>query len=181
MTLVLLLGGARSGKSALAVRLARQRGVPVWFVATGEARDGEMADRIRAHRATRPSDWQVIEVPREVERAVEGVPPEATLIIDGLTLWVSNLLEAGPGEGIPARAAQLAARVRTRPGLTVVVSDEVGMGLVPVTPLGRTYRDLLGQVNACWASAADEALLLVAGRTLRLEPAESPPSAGGHG
>jgi adenosylcobinamide kinase / adenosylcobinamide-phosphate guanylyltransferase len=173
MTLLLLLGGARSGKSALAVRLARARGGPVWVVATGEPRDDEMAERIRAHRSSRPSDWRVVEEPRDLVPVLDTVPPEATLILDCLTLWVSNLLERYPTEDIVGRASNLAAKSRVRSGFTIAVSNEVGLGLVTPNLLGRAYRDLLGQVNSRWADAADEVLFLVAGRAVRLEPVDA--------
>ncbi len=169
MTLLFLLGGARSGKSALAVRLARERGDPVWFIATGEARDDEMAARIRAHRSARPEDWHVLEEPRDLERALASIPTESTVVLDCLTLWVSNLIEDRAPEEIVARASDLATRARARRGLTIVVSNEVGLGLVSPNPLGRAYRDLLGQVNARWSEASDEVLFLVAGRAVPLD------------
>jgi adenosyl cobinamide kinase/adenosyl cobinamide phosphate guanylyltransferase len=174
MALELLLGGARSGKSALAVRRAAASGRPVVFVATGEARDAEMAERIARHRAERPPGWRTVEEPLALEAAVAGAPREACLVVDCLSLWVANALERGDGdaevEGAAARAAALAAR---RPGPGVVVSNEVGLGLVPMEPLGRRYRDVLGRVNATWARAADRAALVVAGRVLALERPEA--------
>ncbi len=172
MTVLLLLGGARAGKSALAVKLARARGGRVWFLATGEPRDEEMAARIRAHRSARPTDWRVVEEPRDLERALGAVPPEATVIIDCLTLWVSNLIEERSAEEIADRAQRLASGAQRRTGLTVVVSNEVGLGLVSPNPLGRAYRDLLGRVNASWSAAADDVLLVVAGRAVRLPPVD---------
>jgi adenosylcobinamide kinase / adenosylcobinamide-phosphate guanylyltransferase len=172
MAHLLLLGGARSGKSALAVRLAGQRPADVWVIATAEPLDSEMAEKIRVHRVERPANWHLIEEPRDLERALDDVPPASTLILDCLTLWVSNLVETRPAEEILRRATDLAGRARSRPGLTLVVSNEVGLGLVPPNPLGRAFRNLLGQVNARWAGAADDVLLLVAGRAVRLEPVE---------
>jgi len=159
MPLTLLLGGARSGKSSLAVRRAAATGAPVVFVATGEARDGEMAERIRRHRAERPRAWTTVEEPLELHAAVEAAPAEACVVVDCLSLWVANLLEAGrePDPRVPARS-----------GPTIAVSNEVGLGVVPATPLGRRYRDVLGRVNAAWAAAADEAWLVVAGKALPL-------------
>jgi len=161
--LTFLLGGARSGKSALALRLAARHDEVV-FVATGEARDEEMRERIARHRAERPAHWRTVEEPLRLRAAIESVPPGACLVVDCLSLWVANLLEAGePADEEAARAA------RTRPGPTIAVSNEVGLGLVPTTPLGREYRDVLGRVNAAWAAAAERAFLVVAGRALRLE------------
>jgi adenosyl cobinamide kinase/adenosyl cobinamide phosphate guanylyltransferase len=169
MPLVLLLGGARSGKSALAVRMAGGWAGPVAVVATLEARDQEMAERIRRHRGERPGHWLTLEAPRELERALREAPADAFVIVDCLTLWVSNLLEQGLDDRRVeqlARSAAATAAARTAP--TVAVSNEVGAGIVPADALSRRYRDLLGQVNAAWAAEADQALLLVAGRAVPL-------------
>ena len=169
MALTLLLGGARSGKSALAVRLAGRWDGPVTVVATGEARDGEMAERIRRHRAGRPAGWRTVEEPLDLEAAIARAPEEALVLLDCLTLWVSNLMEQGlTDEQVGRRARSAAAAAAARAAPTVVVSNEVGAGIVPADALSRRYRDLLGQVNAAWAAAADQALLLVAGRAVPL-------------
>jgi adenosylcobinamide kinase / adenosylcobinamide-phosphate guanylyltransferase len=162
-----LLGGARSGKSALAVRIATRWGGPVTFVATGEAGDDEMRDRIERHRAERPAAWRTIEEPAALLEAVSAAPPGDLLVVDCLTFWVANALLSG---GV-AEAAPVAAALAGRPGPGVVVSNEVGMGIVPDHPLGRAYRDALGSVNAAFAARADRAALLVAGRLLELTPA----------
>jgi adenosylcobinamide kinase/adenosylcobinamide-phosphate guanylyltransferase len=169
MALVLLVGGARSGKSSLAVRLAEDRGRDVAFIATAEARDdGEMAERIARHRAERPAGWETVEAPLEVGAAIEAAPEEATVIIDCLSLWISNLLEHRQPAEVEQEAASVAASSAARTSATIVVTNEVGLGIVPVTPLGRTYRDVLGRVNAIWADAADESYFVVAGKALRL-------------
>jgi len=155
VTLVVLVGGARSGKSRLAVERARAHGAPVTFIATGEAGDEEMAERIARHRAERPESWTTIEEPRDVHGALAAVPASHTVIIDCLSLWMAN---GGSGE-TPA----------PRGGLTIAVTNEVGLGIVPDNALARAYRDDLGRVNAAWVEAADEAYLVVAGRALRLE------------
>ena len=162
MPLTLLTGGARSGKSALAVAWARAQDAPVTFVATGEAGDDEMADRIARHRAERPAGWATIEEPRRLGDAIARVAPSDCLVVDCLSLWVANVLEEGADAERAARAAA------ARPGMTIAVTNEVGMGLVPMTAVGRRYRDLLGTVNATWSRHADAAYLVVAGRTLRL-------------
>jgi adenosylcobinamide kinase / adenosylcobinamide-phosphate guanylyltransferase len=169
VSLVVLLGGARSGKSVLALRLAERASAPVVFLATGEAGDEEMADRIARHRHERPASWSTVEEPVELERSVAAVDGEATLIVDCLSLWVSNLIERRPAPEIEAAAAAAVQVAAARSGLTIVVSNEVGLGIVPVNALARGYRDVLGRVNALWVAAADEAYFVVAGRTIKLE------------
>jgi len=166
MSLVVLLGGARSGKSAFAVQLA---GEAATLVATATAGDAEMEERIRRHRAERPAAWVTVEEPLALGAALAAVEPERAAVVDCLSLWVSNLIEAGWGDAaIEKEARVVAAAAAARAGLTVAVSNEVGLGIVPATPLGRRYRDVLGRVNATWALASDRALLVVAGRTLEL-------------
>jgi adenosyl cobinamide kinase/adenosyl cobinamide phosphate guanylyltransferase len=144
---------------------------PVGFIATAQALDEEMEARINRHREERPDDWIVIEEPIELQRAVTDFDPGRPLIIDCLTLWVSNLMGAGVVlptiEALAVEAAQIAAG---RPGTTVVVSNEVGSGIVPVNPMARDYRDLLGVVNTRWAEHAERVLLLVAGGVVPVQP-----------
>lgn len=171
MTLVVLLGGARSGKSSRAVALAARHGGPVTFVATAEPGDAEMAARIAEHAASRPADWSTVEEPLELERALSGADPAATVVVDCLSLWTANAIGRGDTDAeIEAHAERAAATAARRGGLTVAVSNEVGLGIVPETPLGRRYRDVLGRVNATWVAAADQAAFVVAGRSLALEP-----------
>ena len=169
MTLTLLLGGARSGKSDLATRLAHHSGEPVTVLATGEAGDEEMADRIARHRADRPAGWDTLEEPLHVIDAVSSVEDRRTVVLDCLTLWVANAMGAGWDDAeIEHHAVGLAEGLRTRPGRSVVVGNEVGWGIVPAEPFVRRYRDLHGRVNRIVSEAADEALLVVAGRVLPL-------------
>ena len=169
MSLVLLLGGARSGKSRLALELARASDADVAFVATAEALDDEMAERIAAHRTERPNGWTTLEEPLELERALDQVASGTTCIVDCLSLWVSNQLLRGDSSAeIEAAASATAARAAARAGLTIAVTNEVGLGVVPTTPLGRGYRDLLGVVNRTWADASHQAAFVVAGRLLPL-------------
>jgi adenosylcobinamide kinase / adenosylcobinamide-phosphate guanylyltransferase len=169
LSLLLLLGGARSGKSALAVELARQSDHEVVFVATAEAGDDEMRARIARHQGERPEHWKTVEAPIDLSRALELAGPDRCLVLDCLTLWVANLLDARQSEpAIERLANDVAVRAEARPGLTIAVTNEVGLGVVPATPLGRHYRDLLGRVNARWAELADQALFVVAGRALPL-------------
>ena len=168
MGLVMLLGGARSGKSALAVQLADESGRPVLFVATAEPGDDEMAERIRLHRQSRPPEWTTVEEPLALRQTLAEAPPEAVVIVDCISMWVANALEQGWTESRIEKDAAQAATEAARRERTIAVSNEVGLGVVPVTPLGRVYRDLLGRVNASWAAAADEAALVVAGRIMAL-------------
>jgi adenosylcobinamide kinase/adenosylcobinamide-phosphate guanylyltransferase len=169
MPLVLLTGGARSGKSRLAQALAGASGAPVTFIATGEARDDEMADRIRLHREARPPSWRTIEEPLDVLDALLRIPGTEPMILDCLTLWISNLLEKGATpEAIELRAEGVASAARERAGTCVVVTNEVGFGIVPPHPDIRAYRDLMGRVNTVFAAEAAEAYLVVAGRMLPL-------------
>jgi len=174
VSLVFLLGGARSGKTALAVELARKAGGPVTVIATAEPGDEEMSERIRLHRADRPEAWRTIEEPLNLETALAGVADDHVLVIDCLTLWVANLLARGDGEHfVEQQGRAAAARTSSRTALTVAVSNEVGLGVVPATELGRRYRDVLGRVNSAWAEAADETALVVAGRLLQLRAADT--------
>jgi len=166
MPLRLLIGGARSGKSRLAVRLAGELDAPVVFVATGEAHDVEMEARILRHRAERPATWKTVEEPVALREAIDAAPAASCVVVDCLTLWVANLLERG--EDAEAEGAAAAASAAARDGATIAVTNEVGLGIVPGTPLGREFRDVLGRVNALWAGAADDAYFVVAGKALRL-------------
>ena len=173
MSLVLLTGGARSGKSRLATQLGARRSGPVVVIATGEALDEEMAERIQRHRAERPPEWTTVEEPLELERAITGAPDDAFVIVDCLSLWVANLMgREVPGDEIIARAAEAASLAARRPAGTVVVTNEVGSAIVPDNVLARRYRDLLGVVNAAWGSAAARVGLVVAGRLLPLSSPE---------
>jgi adenosylcobinamide kinase / adenosylcobinamide-phosphate guanylyltransferase len=165
-----LTGGARSGKSALAVRLAAASELGVTFVATGEALDDEMSDRIARHRAERPGLWSTIEEPLRIGEAVAAISADRFVILDCLSLWVSNCMFADYGdEEIGEQAARAADLLALREQRGVVVSNEVGMGVVPDNSLARRYRDVLGRVNSVFASCAADGWLCVSGRVIRLE------------
>jgi adenosyl cobinamide kinase/adenosyl cobinamide phosphate guanylyltransferase len=166
--LTLLLGGARSGKSAMAVEMGRRHDGPVLFLATAPPSvDADIDDRIARHRADRP-DWPTIEEPLALAAALDRCG-DAFVVVDCLTLWVSNMMERGDSDAeVEAASVDAIARATGRAGATVVVSNEVGLGVHPETPLGLRYRDVLGRVNQQWAAAADTALFLVAGRSFRL-------------
>lgn len=144
------------------------------FVATGEARDAEMAERIEQHRRDRPAEWTTLEEPIDLIAALRDVPADAFIVVDCLSLWVANILEAGwSAERIAEEARTVADTLSSRVAPSVVVSNEVGLGIVPATELGRTYRDVLGRVNTVFAKHAEPAQLIVAGRALDLG---SPPA-----
>jgi adenosyl cobinamide kinase/adenosyl cobinamide phosphate guanylyltransferase len=173
MPLVLLIGGARSGKSQLALRLASEQSSPVAFLATAQAGDTEMAARIAQHRLERADSWQTIEEPLRLREAIADVSDDRCLLIDCLTLWTANALEAFGADQVEAHATAAARVAAARTGLTVAVTNEVGLGIVPDNALARSYRDLLGRVNAIWAGDADQVYLLVAGRALALAKTDS--------
>jgi adenosylcobinamide kinase/adenosylcobinamide-phosphate guanylyltransferase len=161
-----LVGGARSGKSTLAVAIGAGHVGEVVVVATAEPFDDDMRTRIDRHRAERPP-WPTAEAPVELAAAVRRTPPAALLIVDCLTVWLGNLLHAGAADPVTAAAEVIDALV-DRPGASVVISNEVGMGIHPASELGRRYRDELGRINHSFANAASTSLLVVAGRAVRL-------------
>ncbi len=171
--LTLVLGGVRAGKSRYAQELAREGG-QVLYVATAEAGDEEMAARIQAHREERPSDWATLEEPIDVAGALEPLLADSdTVLIDCLTLWVSNLLLQDPDDGevqahIRSQASQLIDLYERSKASWIVVSNEVGLGVIPATRLGRDYADALGRVNQQFAAAADEVIVMFAGLPVAL-------------
>lgn len=170
--LLLVTGGARSGKSRYAQQRAKERGGSTLFVATGLATDAEMADRIARHRAERPAAWATLEAPLEVAAAiVDRWRGEACVLLEDLGTLVANLLldRSAAADQVEAEVERLIELPTQRPTLLIVVSQEVGLGLVPSTPLGRTFRDRLGAANQTLASAADEVVMVVAGLPLRLK------------
>ena len=168
MGFVFVTGGARSGKSDLAYRLGRDSEKSVTVIATATAGDSEMDERIRRHRDLRPAAWATTEEPLQLLAAVQAAPEANFVIVDCLTLWVSNLLGAGhSNDEIRARAANAAIELAGRSG--VVVTNEVGLGIVPDNELARTFRDVLGAVNSVFANHAERSLLMVAGRGLDLK------------
>ncbi len=172
---VLVLGGARSGKSDLAQKLARDIEGSVLFIATAQSGDKEMHERIEAHRRTRPPEWRTVEEPVAVAEAVEREAREAgVVLLDCVTLWVSNLLlrSKHPSEAEGELMTQLGVLhdwYRGGSRSLVIVSDEVGMGLVPEYPSGRAFRDLLGRANQRLAQLATQVYLVVAGMPIELK------------
>ncbi|CAM5323780.1 Bifunctional adenosylcobalamin biosynthesis protein CobP [Frigidibacter albus] len=165
---ILITGGARSGKSTLAERMTLDLGSPAIYLATAEAGDGEMAERIALHRARRGPEWQTLAEPLALVRALvdsDGGPPR---LVDCLTLWLSNLMLAGQDweeqvEALAALLPQLASPV-------VLVTNEVGSGIVPANQLARAFRDAAGWTNQRLAHACDELWFCVAGHPLKVKP-----------
>lgn len=170
--LILVLGGARAGKSTFAMRLAMEVAGErsVTFIATAQALDDDMAQRIARHREERPPHWSTIEEPYQLDRAFITASDSSVVLIDCLTLFVSNWLLCGEDLKPQEVSESLLATLPFQTQTVICVSNEVGLGIVPETPLGRTFRDLLGRVNQQFAAAADEVYLLVAGLPLRLKP-----------
>lgn len=168
--LILIGGGARSGKSRLALTLARERTGACAFVATAEARDDEMRARIAQHVRERDGVFRTYEVPLELASALAGLA-EDLVVIDCLTLWLSNLLCAGADEAeIDPRISQLLQVIGDRPGEVLVVTNEVGLGIVPEHALGRVFRDAAGRAHQRLAAAADEVYFGALGIMLRIKP-----------
>lgn len=177
--LILLLGGARAGKSAHALRVAQEResisGAETCFIATAQGLDEDMAARIARHRTQRPPRWQTIEEPYQLDEALRQTGEDGIVIVDCLTLFVSNwLLRYEDGQQCESEVRQITADflalAQSRRQTIICVSNEAGLGIVPDTRLGRIFRDLLGRVNQDFAAAADEVYLLVAGLPLQLKP-----------
>ena len=172
--LILALGGTRSGKSRYGLAAAKRLAGDgrAWFLATAWPGDPELDDRIARHRSERPSAWPTIEVEADLVDALRRTDPTEPVLIDGLTLWLSTVLgdETSPIDPIldgPVAAALDA--IVERPGPVIVVSDEVGSGIVPMHAVARAYRDLVGITHQRLAALADEAVLMVAGLPVRLK------------
>ncbi|MGH7865586.1 MAG: bifunctional adenosylcobinamide kinase/adenosylcobinamide-phosphate guanylyltransferase [Candidatus Binataceae bacterium] len=168
----LITGGARSGKSSQALTLAAAHvNSRRAFIATAEAGDDEMRERIARHRAARPADFVIVEEPRELLRAVARLRGRADFVVlDCLTLWVANLTESDANDASILRAAdELSAALLRAPFDTVVVTDEVGAGIVPDNQAARRFRDLLGWANQRIALAADNVVMMVAGIAIKLK------------
>ena len=175
----LVLGGARSGKSAIGERLAAESGAPVLYVATAEVIDDEMAARVERHRARRPGHWRTLDAPRDLPAAlVHDARPNECVLIDAVDVWLANellRLHSGEGESIPrALAAEteqqllgdvedVASWASARSSPVIFVSSEVGSGVVPPYPLGRLFRDILGAANQALAAKSAHVFMVVAG------------------
>ena len=175
-TLTLILGGARSGKSSYGEQLATSLSDDVLFVATAQAWDEDMAARIERHKADRPSHWQTVEAPKSIATCLEGKSADV-ILIDCITLLVSNLLmvdEEMDGDRLESAVATelsaLIAKIETFKCHWIIISNEVGLGIVPNNRMTRLYRDALGRANQRLAQKADKVILMVAGIPVPITP-----------
>ncbi|KAF1006389.1 MAG: Bifunctional adenosylcobalamin biosynthesis protein CobP [Pseudomonas fluorescens] len=168
--LQLILGGARSGKSRLAEKLAGDSGLPVTYIATSQPLDGEMSARVAMHRQRRPADWGLIEEPVELARILrETADPTRCLLVDCLTLWLTNLLMLDDAERLAVEREALLKALETLPGEIIFVSNETGLGVVPLGELTRRYVDEAGWLHQAIAERCQRVVLTVAGLPLTLK------------
>ncbi len=173
-TVDLVIGGARSGKSRHAEQLAQESGLSVTYIATAEVRDAEMAARIAHHRASRPAHWRTLEAPMALAETLHGAANANTcVLVDCLTLWLSNLMLAEK----EAEIDTLLDILPKLPGKIILVSNEVGWGIVPENALARRFRDEQGRLNQRIAALADNVTLVTAGLPLMLKHTPLPPTA----
>jgi adenosylcobinamide kinase/adenosylcobinamide-phosphate guanylyltransferase len=173
--LTLFLGGAKSGKTKAALEEACRHPAPRYYLATAEGRDGEMRERIARHQAERGPGWLTMEAPMDPAGAIRSLSGSCPLLLDCLTLWLSNQLFSyrEPGERaaseILAKGLELAEASEAYPGPVIMVSNEVGGGIVPMEPISRLFRDLAGSINQLMASRASSVFLVTSGLRLRLK------------
>jgi adenosylcobinamide kinase / adenosylcobinamide-phosphate guanylyltransferase len=166
--LTLVLGGMRSGKSRHAESLITASASPPWiYIATAQALDAEMTERIAHHRARRGAEWRTVEAPHDLAGAIGNAPPDAAVLVDCLTLWLTNCMLAEVD--IEADTTALEKALAQRRGPTVLVSNEVGSGVVPDNALARRFADLQGRLNQRIAGRADRVVLVVAGLPLTVK------------
>jgi len=173
--LIFISGGTRSGKSDYAMELAARTDVNLVYVATATAGDPEMADRIRRHQEERGERWSTVEEQLDLDRAFEGIPSGSTVVIDCLTLWLTNVMTLHGMNVIEQletdavmRTANIIDAVKGFDGVVITVTNELGMGLVPPDRTARLFRDVMGRINRMFADAADEAYMVISGQPLRL-------------
>lgn len=168
--IVLIGGGSRSGKSRYALEYALRSGEPCAFLATAEARDEEMRDRIKRHKQDRPGAFTTIEEPLELDLALSSACEKyKSIVVDCLTLWLSNLMLARPARDIPRELASVLHVGATATATVVLVTNEVGCGIVPENELSRRFRDLAGDMNQRSAQAAAEVYWMIFGQPLRVK------------
>lgn len=165
---ILITGGARSGKSTLAERMTLRLGTPAIYIATAEALDDEMSERIARHRARRGPEWQTIAAPLDLVGALRDSDGQAPRLVDCLTLWLSNLMFAS--RDVLAETDALALCIARQTSPVVFVTNEVGAGIVPDNALARAFRDAAGLMNQHIATACDEVWFTVAGQPLKVKP-----------
>jgi len=164
----LIIGGARSGKSRLAAERARASGLPVRFIATATAGDDEMAERIRRHRAERPADWRTVEVGRDLGAALaDAARPGCCVVVDCLTLWLGGLIDAP--EALDSASAAFLAALADADGEIILVTNEVGQGVVPDNACARRFRDAAGRLHQAVAARCERVTLVTAGLPLTLK------------
>ena len=166
-SLTFLLGGARSGKSTHAEKLATALPAPWTYIATAQAYDDEMAERIALHRARRGERWSTIDAPLDLAQALRAVPDGQPVLVDCLTLWLSNHMLAE--HDLDALSSELVDVLSNPRGPWFVVSNEVGLGIVPDNPLGRRFRDAQGRLNQRVAAAATSVFFMVAGIPMQVK------------
>jgi adenosylcobinamide kinase/adenosylcobinamide-phosphate guanylyltransferase len=174
MKIVLLIGGTRSGKSRLALEMAEAMEGPLCYIATAEARDEEMKQRIEAHRRQRSWRWKTIEEPLDLKGAIKRAAEEGfrVALVDCLTLWLSNLLERYGTEGVWAqidKTMDFFKDLNNRDMVLIIVTNEVGLGVVPENALARAFRDMAGSLNQALARLADEVHFVVAGLPMKIK------------
>ena len=170
MSLTLIVGGARSGKSGYAQKLAQETRLPVTVIATAQARDGEMLERIARHRAERPADWQTVEEPLQLAEALlREAGPRKCLVVDCLTLWLNNWLDELHIRRYPEARQRLLDVLPKLPGEIVLVANEVGLGVVPLGELSRRFVDEAGWLNQAIGQVADDVVFVAAGLPLKLK------------
>ncbi len=169
--LTLILGGARSGKSAFALQLAKRYKKNVAFIATGEPLDSEMKARIMFHKKTRPAYWKTFEEPRDLTPLIKRIAKKFDcLLIDCLTLLVSNLSLGGLNQkAVEKKAREIVAAIKSSKANTIIISNEVGLGIVPENKLARGFRDIAGKVNQIIAKNADEVFFIVSGIAMKIK------------
>ncbi|KJH83154.1 bifunctional adenosylcobinamide kinase/adenosylcobinamide-phosphate guanylyltransferase [Pseudomonas sp. KSR10] len=166
----LILGGARSGKSRLAERLASDSGLAVTYIATSQPLDGEMSERIAHHRARRPCEWMLVEEPLALARVLrEHARDDRCLLVDCLTLWLTNLLMLGDPDRLPEERDALLACLVELPGRVLLVSNETGLGVVPLGELSRRYVDEAGWLHQALAERCERVVFTVAGLPMVLK------------
>jgi len=177
--LILVLGGARSGKSELAEKLASQLGGPVTYIATATVEDPEMAERVKLHQKRRPASWQTVEEPIKILEVLESGKPGEVFLLDCATLWLTNLLLEDDNlcydsttvekQDYIMELVKAAAETVNQGHHLIIVSSEIGLGLVPENPLSRAFRDLTGKVNQLLAAKADLVYFAIAGLPLEIK------------